>query len=87
MLQASTYPVDDRRAANRPANPVCRTCDGSEVKAVLRTEMAVYFRCHSCNIVWGEAKPHASGFVRDWIQGQRGRLRSRERQKIILTPR
>jgi hypothetical protein len=64
MLQA-TFPVDDRRAADRPPDPTCRTCKGAEVTAVVRTEMAVYFRCHSCNRVWGEPKPLASRSIRD----------------------
>ena len=56
----ATFPVDDRRAAGRRPDPLCRTCDGSEVQAVLRTEIGVYFRCSSCNRVWGESKPPAS---------------------------
>ena len=85
-MRQQTFPVHDRRAANRPADPVCRTCLGSEVRAVLRTEMAVYFRCDSCNVVWGESKPHASRFVRDWLQGQRGHLRSRDRRHLSPVP-
>ena len=75
MLQ--TFPVDDRRAADRRADPVCRTCDSSEVKPVVRTTMAVYFRCYSCNVVWGEPKPNASNFARAWLEGQHDRLRSK----------
>jgi len=75
MLQ--TFPVDDRRAADRRADPVCRTCDSSEVKAVVRTTMAVYFRCYSCNVVWGEPKPNASSFARAWLESQHDRLRSK----------
>jgi len=73
-------PIADRRSANRPPDPVCRTCTGSNVEAILRTAMAIYFRCYSCNIVWGEPKPHASHFVREWLEGQCAQLRSRERQ-------
>jgi hypothetical protein len=40
-MLSTTFPVDDRRAADRRPNPACRTCDGTEVKAVVRTEMAV----------------------------------------------
>jgi hypothetical protein len=31
--------------------------------------MAVYFRCYSCNRVWGEAKPLASKVFRDVLDG------------------
>jgi len=75
MLQ--TFPVDDRRAVDRRADPVCRTCESSEVKPVVRTTMAVYFRCYSCNVVWGEPKPNASNFARAWLEGQLDRLRSK----------
>jgi hypothetical protein len=78
MLQ-NTFPVDDRRAADRSPDPACRICDGAEVKAVVRTLMAVYFRCHTCNVVWGEPKPHASNFARGWLEGQHDRLRSMRR--------
>src|SRR3954462_15233891 len=54
LVAHMTFPVEDRRAADRPTDPACRTCNGAEVKAVLRTEMAVYFRCYSCNRVWGK---------------------------------
>jgi hypothetical protein len=64
MLE-TTFPVDDRRAADRRADPACRICDGAEVKAVVRTEMVVYFRCYSCNRVWGVPKPLASTIIRD----------------------
>jgi hypothetical protein len=67
MLPA-TFPVDDRRAADRRPDPVCRICDGSDVQAVVRTEMAVYFRCYSCNRVWGEPKPLASKTIRDALE-------------------
>jgi hypothetical protein len=78
----ATSPVVDRRAANRLADPVCRTCNGSEVKAVVRTTMAIYFRCYSCHVVWGEPKPHAPQFVRGWLDGQHVRLSSRAREDI-----
>ena len=63
MLQ--TFAVGDRRAADRPVDPTCRTCYGAKVEAVVRTEMAVYFRCYSCNRVWGEPKPLAAKSIRD----------------------
>ena len=68
MLPARTFPVDDRRAADRQPDPVCETCDSGDVQAVLRTEMAVYFRCYSCNRVWGQPKPLASKTIRDAFQ-------------------
>jgi hypothetical protein len=46
----------------------CQTCDGSGVQALFRTEMAVYFRCFSCNRVWGEPKPQAAETIRDAFQ-------------------
>jgi hypothetical protein len=64
----TTFPVDDRRAADRPADPACRICNGAGVQAVVRTEMAVYFRCDSCNRVWGEPKPLASGIIRNALK-------------------
>jgi hypothetical protein len=64
----TTFPVDDRRAADRRADPSCRTCEGADVKAVVRTEMAVYFRCYSCNRVWGEPKPMASTVIREALE-------------------
>ena len=67
-MLSTTFPVDDRRAADRRPNPACGTCDGAEVKAVVRTEMAVYFRCYSCNRVWGEPKPLASRVIRDALE-------------------
>jgi len=35
---------------------------------VFRTEMAVYFRCLSCNRVWGEPKPPAAKTIQDAFQ-------------------
>ena len=82
MLQ--TFPVDDRRAADRRADPVCRTCDSSEVKPVVRTTMAVYFRCYSCNVVWVSrsrtppislapgSKANTTGYVRNRAEHTRG---------------
>ena len=35
---------------------------------MLRTEMAVYFRCYSCNQVWGVPKPLASKPIRDALE-------------------
>ena len=67
MLPA-TFPVDDRRAADRRPDPPCRTCDGSDVQAVVRTEMVVYFRCYSCNRVWGTPKPLASNLIREALE-------------------
>jgi hypothetical protein len=68
MMLPATFPVDDRRAADRRPDPVCRTCDGTDVKAVVRTEMAVYFRCLSCNRVWGDPKPLASETIQEAFQ-------------------
>jgi hypothetical protein len=75
---SQTSPVDDRRSPDRRADPVCRACDSSEVRPVGRTTMAVYFRCYSCNVVWGEPKPQASNFARAWLEGQHDRLRSKQ---------
>jgi hypothetical protein len=72
-------PIADRRSANRPPDPVS-DLHRSNVEAILRTAMAIYFHCYSCNIVWGEPKPQASHFVREWLEGRCGQLRSRERQ-------
>ena len=74
QMVPATFPVDDRRAAGRRPDPVCRTCDGSAVLVVVRTEMAVYFRCYSCNRVWGEPKPLASRTIRDAFEALNGRL-------------
>jgi hypothetical protein len=68
MPPQHTFPVDDRRAADRPTDPACRTCPGAQVQAVVRTEMAVYFRCYSCNRVWGEPKPLASRVIREALE-------------------
>jgi hypothetical protein len=64
-MPQTTFPAEDRRSADRPADPTCRICPGAEVEAVVRTEMAVYFRCYSCNRVWGEPKPLATKSIRD----------------------
>ena len=77
QMVPATFPVDDRRAAGRRPDPVCRTCDGSVVQAVVRTEMAVYFRCYSCNRVWGEPKPLASRHIRDALEALNRRLNPR----------
>ena len=50
---------------------------GGEVQAVVRTEMAVYFRCYSCNRVWGEPKPLASRNIRDALEALNRRLAPR----------
>ncbi len=68
MMLPATFPVDDRRAAGRRPALLCRTCEDSEVQAVIRTAMAVYFRCGSCNRVWGEPKPLASRSFRDALE-------------------
>ena len=39
MRLPATFPVDDRRAAGRRPALLCRTCEGSEVQAVIRTAM------------------------------------------------
>jgi len=41
---------------------------------VFRTEMAVYFRCLSCNRVWGEPKPPAAKTIQDAFQALTGLL-------------
>ena len=63
-----TFPVNERRAADRCADPACHTCHCAEVTAVLRTSMVVYFRCNSCNRVWGVPKPLASKPLRDALE-------------------
>jgi len=63
-----TFPVHDRRAADRRVDPACQTCHSAEVTAVLRTSMVVYFRCLSCNRVWGVPKPLASKPLRDALE-------------------
>ena len=68
MMVPATFPVDDRRAVGRRPDAGCRTCEGSDVQAVFRTEMAVYFRCLSCNRVWGEPKPPAAKTIQDAFQ-------------------
>ena len=40
MMVPATFPVDDRRAVGRRPDAGCRTCEGSDVQAVFRTEMA-----------------------------------------------
>ena len=74
QMVPATFPVEDRRGAGPRPDPVCRTCDGSDVQAVVRTEMAVYFRCYSCNRVWGEPKPRASRSIRDALEALNRRL-------------
>ena len=68
MTLPVTFPVNDRRAAGGRADPVCRTCSGGQVQALVRTAAAVYFRCDSCNRVWAELKPGASSSIRDAFQ-------------------
>ncbi len=72
--------IPDRRASSRPLDPPCPACGARNVSAVVRTIMTIYFRCYVCDIRWGEPKPHASRFVRGWLEGQQARLRSRQRQ-------
>jgi hypothetical protein len=65
QLKTVMHQIPDRRAPGRPADPCCPTCRGCEVKPVLRTTMAVYFRCFSCHAVWGEPKPCATWSIRE----------------------
>ena len=76
-MPPATFPVDDRRTAGCRPDPVCLTCGGSDVQAVVRTEMAVYFRCYSRNRVWGEPKPRASRNIRDALEALNRRLTPR----------
>ena len=76
MMLPAKFPVEDRRRAGPRPDPVCPTCGGREVQAEVRTEMAVYFRCYSCNRVWGEPKPLASRSIRDTLATLNRRLTS-----------
>lgn len=86
FLMAAKRPVflrvPDRRATDRTLDPWCRVCGADTVKAILRTVMVIYYRCHDCNIVWGEPKPRASHFVRGWLESQHARLHAKARQRL-----
>ena len=69
-----TLTIPSRRAVGRRPDAGCRTCDRSHVQTVFRTEMAVYFRCLSCNRVWGEPKPPAAKTIQDAFQALTGLL-------------
>jgi hypothetical protein len=54
-------PPFERRAGDRLPTPACPECHRAEdVKAVVRTEMVVYFRCAACPAVWSVLKPAAA---------------------------
>ena len=57
-------PMPDRRSRDRSPDPGCETCQPGSVKAIHRTGMAIYYRCFTCNRIWGEAKPLSNLVIR-----------------------
>jgi hypothetical protein len=49
--------VSVERRGNRLVPARCRACGRDELRALLRTDYVVYFRCEYCAQVWSVAKP------------------------------
>jgi hypothetical protein len=48
----------ERRARNRPRDPECARCGNADaVRASVRTDYVVYFRCAACGNSWAMSKP------------------------------
>ena len=49
--------VTVERRSNRLVPAPCGACGRNELRALLRTDYVVYFRCEHCAHVWSVAKP------------------------------
>jgi len=49
--------VSVERRGNRLVPAPCTACGRNELRALLRTDYVVYFRCEHCAQVWSVAKP------------------------------
>ena len=45
------------RRLKRLTSAPCSTCGSGELRALLRTDYVIYFRCEHCLTVWSVAKP------------------------------
>ena len=54
--------VRPERRANRLVAPPCSACGRDRLRAILRTDYVVYFRCEHCSEVWSVAKPEEQMF-------------------------
>jgi hypothetical protein len=54
-LSRTDVPVE--RRGNRLVPAPCGACGHKEMRALLRTDYVVYFRCEYCAQVWSVAKP------------------------------